>query len=42
MIRKARERANSHGDNVSFAIVKLAPQPVEQKTYVAEKMTRVI
>ncbi|WMW82346.1 protein phosphatase 2C domain-containing protein [Undibacterium cyanobacteriorum] len=42
MIRKARERANSHGDNISFAIVKLSPQPIEQKTYVAEKMTRVI
>lgn len=42
MIRKARERAGGHGDNVSFAIVKLSPLPVEQKTYVAEKMTRVI
>lgn len=40
LIRKARERANSHGDNVSFAIVKLVAPPVEHKNYVAEKMTR--
>ena len=26
MIRKARERAGGHGDNVSFAIVKLSPR----------------
>ncbi|GGX00844.1 PP2C family protein-serine/threonine phosphatase [Undibacterium macrobrachii] len=42
LIKKARDRANSQGDNVSFAIVKLVPPPVEQKTYVAEKMTRAI
>lgn len=42
LIKKARDRANSRGDNVSFAIVKLVSPPVEQKTYVAEKMTRAI
>ncbi len=42
LIRKARERANSSGDNVSFAIVKLVTPPTEQKNYIAEKMTRVI
>jgi serine/threonine protein phosphatase PrpC len=42
LIRKARERAHGHGDNVSFAIVKLNAPPVEEKSYIAEKMTRVV
>ncbi|WP_395007491.1 PP2C family protein-serine/threonine phosphatase [Undibacterium sp.] len=41
LIKKARERAQSQGDNVSFAIVKLVAPPVEHKNYVAEKMTRI-
>ncbi|MBY0573834.1 MAG: protein phosphatase 2C domain-containing protein [Undibacterium sp.] len=40
LIRKARERAHSQGDNVSFAIVKLITPPVETKNYIAEKMSR--
>ncbi len=42
LIRKARERAHSMGDNVSFAIVKLVAPPVEPKSYVAEKMKRAV
>jgi serine/threonine protein phosphatase PrpC len=41
LIKKARDRAHSQGDNVSFAIVKLVTPPVEQKNYIAEKMTRI-
>jgi serine/threonine protein phosphatase PrpC len=42
LIRKARERARGHGDNCTFAIVKLVKPPAEQKTYVVEKMRRAI
>lgn len=42
LIRKARERANGHGDNCTFAIVKLVKPPAEVKTYVAQKMRRAI
>lgn len=42
LIRKARERANSHGDNCTFAIVKLVTPPPEQKNYVVEKMRRAV
>ncbi|GGC90509.1 PP2C family protein-serine/threonine phosphatase [Undibacterium terreum] len=42
LIRKARERGTGHGDNCTFAIVKLVTPPVEVKTYVAEKMRRAV
>ena len=42
LIRKARERANLHGDNCTFAIVKLVTPPPEQKNYVVEKMRRAV
>ncbi|CAN5851926.1 protein phosphatase 2C domain-containing protein [soil metagenome] len=42
LIRKARERAHDHGDNCTFAIVKLITPPREQKSYVVEKMRRAV
>jgi PPM family protein phosphatase len=42
LIRKARERAQAHGDNCTFAIVKLNSLPEEQKNYVVEKMRRAV
>ncbi len=42
LIRKARERAHEHGDNCTFAIVKLITPPPEQKSYVVEKMRRAV
>ncbi|MFZ6747661.1 PP2C family protein-serine/threonine phosphatase [Undibacterium sp. Ren11W] len=42
LIRKARERAHGHGDNCTFAIVKLVKPPIEQKTYKVEKMRRAV
>lgn len=42
LIRKARERAAGHGDNCTFAIVKLVAPPPEQKNYVVEKMRRAV
>ena len=42
LIRKARERAHGHGDNCTFAVVKLVKPPVEQKTYKVEKMRRAV
>lgn len=42
LIKKARERAGGHGDNCTFAIVKLVPPPEEVKTYVVEKMRRAV
>jgi PPM family protein phosphatase len=42
LIRKARERANLHGDNCTFAIIKLVTPPPEQKNYVVEKMRRAV
>jgi serine/threonine protein phosphatase PrpC len=42
LIRKARERADGHGDNCTFAIVKLVPPPKEAKTYTVEKIRRAV
>jgi serine/threonine protein phosphatase PrpC len=42
LIRKARERAQAHGDNCTFAVIKLVAPPVEQKSYVVEKMRRAV
>lgn len=42
LIRKARERAQGHGDNCTFAIVKLVEPPPVQKSYVVEKMRRAV
>jgi serine/threonine protein phosphatase PrpC len=42
LINKARERAGGHGDNCTFAIVKLVPTEAEAKNYVAEKIRRAI
>ncbi len=42
LIRKARERGTDHGDNCTFAIIKLVPPPAEVKTYVVEKMRRAV
>ncbi|MFZ6644532.1 PP2C family protein-serine/threonine phosphatase [Undibacterium sp. TJN25] len=42
LIRKARERGTDHGDNCTFAIVKLVTPPAEVKNYVVEKMRRAV
>ena len=43
LIRKARERAaGSAADNCTFAIVKLAPPPQEEKNYTVKKMRRAV
>jgi PPM family protein phosphatase len=42
LIKKARERARSQGDNCSFAVVKLVVPIEEPKNYVAEKMKRAV
>ncbi|MFZ6846502.1 PP2C family protein-serine/threonine phosphatase [Undibacterium sp. RuTC16W] len=42
LIRKARERAEGHGDNCTFAIVKLVEPPEEVKNYVVQKMRRAV
>lgn len=42
LIRKARERSTGHGDNCTFAIVKMITPPKEVRTYTVEKMRRAI
>ncbi|MFZ6756389.1 PP2C family protein-serine/threonine phosphatase [Undibacterium sp. Ji50W] len=42
LIRKARDRANSRGDNCTFAIIKLVELPTEVKSYTVQKMRRAI